>query len=204
MGARRPTECGTLFVAQDRARPTGKSLRLAVAVLPAKQPSSVPLVMLHRGPAGAGGVRTLTRRAAGWDVARSRDIIVFDVRSARLSEPALCPEFIDAGGRARRLQTPARRRGAFASAVRACIAKLQSQGIDPAGYNTPIHAADLTSVGCCAFRRGISWACHTARPSHGKRCSTTPPEFAASCSKVPACAQAFPSLEKDFGAVFDE
>jgi pimeloyl-ACP methyl ester carboxylesterase len=58
----------------------------------------------------------------------------------------LCPDFIDAGGRALALRTPAQRREAFASAVRVCIASLQSQGIDPAAYNTPIHSADLKDL----------------------------------------------------------
>ena len=214
--------------------PDRKSLRLAVAVLRAKQPSSVPLVMLHGGPGGAGGVRTLTRRAAGWAVARTRDIIVVDVRGAGLSEPALCPDFIDAGGRALGLQTPARRREAFASAIRTCIARLQSQGIDPAAYNTPIHAADLKDLRQVLRipswdLMGVSYGAALARQAMrddptGIRSvvleSPPVPNISAAdrallvqqlvdrifggCGAQPACAEAFPSLEKDFGAVFDE
>ena len=227
-------ECGTLFVAQDRARPDRKSLRLAVAILRAKQPSSVPLVMLHGGPGGAGGVRNLTRRAAGWAVARTRDIIVLDVRGAGLSEPALCPDFIDAGGRALGLRTAARRREAFASAIRACIASLQSQGIDPTAYNTRIHAADLkdlrqmlrisswdlmgTSYGAGLARQamrddptGIRSVVLESPPvpnisaaDHALLVQRLVDRIFGGCGAQPACAQAFPSLEKDFGEVFDE
>jgi pimeloyl-ACP methyl ester carboxylesterase len=227
-------ECGTLFVPQDRTRPDRKSLHLAVAILRAKQPASVPLVLLHGGPGGRGGVQSLTRRAAEWAVARTRDIIVLDVRGAGLSEPALCPDFIDAGGRALALRPPARRHEAFASAVRACIASLQSQGIDPAAYNTPINAADLKDL-----RRvlripswdlmGLSYGAGLARQAMrddptGIRSvvleSPPVPDISAgdrallvqrlvdrifgACTAQPACAEAFPSLEKDFMEVFDE
>lgn len=227
-------ECGTLFVAQDRARPDRKSLRLAVAILRAKQPSSVPLVLLHGGPGGRGGLQNLTRRAAQWAVARTRDIIVLDVRGAGLSEPALCPDFIDAGGRALALRPPARRHEAFASAVRACIASLQSQGIDPAAYNTPIHAADLRDLRQVLRIRswdlmGLSYGAGLARQAMrddptGIRSVVleSPPvpnisgtdrallaqrlvdRIFEACGAQPACRQAFPSLENDFTAVFDE
>ena len=227
-------ECGALFVPQDRTRPDRKSLRLAVAILRAKQPASVPLVLLHGGPGGRGGVQSLTRRAAEWAVARTRDIIVLDVRGAGLSEPALCPDFIDAGGRALALRPPARRHEAFASAVRACIASLQSQGIDAAAYNTPNHAADLKDLRQVLRipswdLMGLSYGAGLARQAMrddptGIRSvvleSPPVPNISAAdrallvqrlvdrifgaCSAQPACAQAFPSLENDFTAVFDE
>lgn len=227
-------ECGTLFVAQDRARPDRKSLRLAVAILRAQQPTSVPLVLLHGGPGGAGGVRTLTRRAADWAVARTRDIIVFDVRGAGLSEPALCPDFIETGGRALSLRTPTRRREAFASAVRACIASLRSTGIDPAAYSMAIHAADLKDLRQVLRipswdLMGSSFGADVAR--HAMRDDATgihsvvlesPPvpntsatdrallvqqlveRIFAACGQQASCAQTFPSLQRDFAAVADE
>jgi hypothetical protein len=54
-------ECGALVVAMDREHPGDKQLRLAVAILHPKQTASEPpLVLLHGGPAGPGGLRADT------------------------------------------------------------------------------------------------------------------------------------------------
>src|SRR5262245_4690809 len=51
-------ECGWLVVAESRDRASTTTVRLAVEILRAREPSGAPpLVMLHGGPGGVGGIR---------------------------------------------------------------------------------------------------------------------------------------------------
>jgi len=51
-------ECKWLIVPEARARPSGRTFRLAVVVYRAEEPDgSPPLLLLHGGPGGAGGTR---------------------------------------------------------------------------------------------------------------------------------------------------
>jgi pimeloyl-ACP methyl ester carboxylesterase len=139
-------ECGRLIVPESRARPAGRTLRLAVAILRAPEASLPPLVMLQGGP-GLSGLDTFLPAVAGSPLPRLRDVVVYDQRGAGHSEPALCPDY----NRLRReaLAGDAGRSTAVereAPVVRACLARLRADGIDPAAYTTAESAADLADL----------------------------------------------------------
>jgi hypothetical protein len=88
-------ECKWLVVPEARANPKSRTIKLAVAILRAREPDgSPPIVMLHGGP-GDSGVRFFTRGAVELRLNQSRDVVIYDQRGAGFSEPKLCPEFND-------------------------------------------------------------------------------------------------------------
>ena len=86
--------CGRLAVPEDRRRPSGRKIKLFVAVVPAwgPKPHRAPIFYLAGGPGGA---------AASGDAAfavhwlkpanRSRDLVLVDQRGVGRSAPLLCP-----------------------------------------------------------------------------------------------------------------
>ena len=89
-------ECGFLTVLEDRSRPQGRILRLAVAILKSKSqsPAPDPLVFLQGGPGmGALGIIPAGGAAQFAPFLARRDVIFFDQRGTGLSQPALnCPD----------------------------------------------------------------------------------------------------------------
>jgi pimeloyl-ACP methyl ester carboxylesterase len=141
-------ECGALVVAQDRARPERKSFRLAVAILHPKQRSSAPpLVIVHGGPSGPGGLRSGSMvLAVRWSAKLNRDIIVYDQRGAGLSEPALCPDIVERTIRVRNEISEVERERAYADSIKQCVAVLKRQGIDPMSFSSVTNADDLIDL----------------------------------------------------------
>ncbi len=138
-------ECAWLVVPEMRDHATGRTVRLAVAVVRAKNPDSTPLVMLHGGP-GLSGLRIFLPFAASSALARTRDMVIYDQRGAGYSEPKLCPDYGAIEDSARRLRATAERDKLWDARDRACVASLRAQGIDPAAYNTSASARDLVDL----------------------------------------------------------
>src|SRR5215217_1575051 len=87
-------ECGWLVVPESRDHATANIVRLAVEVLRAREPTGAPpLVMLHGGPGGPGGIRTYSAGVAMSPLSRHRDVVIYDQRGAGFSEPRLCPAY---------------------------------------------------------------------------------------------------------------
>ena len=128
-------ECAWLVVPEMRDHATGRTVRLAVAVVRAKKPITTPLVMLHGGP-GLSGLRIFLPFAASNALAGTRDMVIYDQRGAGYSEPKLCPDYGAIEDSARRLRTTAERDKLWDVRDRACVASLRAQGFDPAAYNT--------------------------------------------------------------------
>lgn len=141
-------ECGFLVVAQDRSKPEGKTFRLAVAILRAVPASSdSPIIILHGGPSGPGGVvGGEGAMALSWVPKLRRDIIVYDQRGAGLSEPKLCPEAYARPEQYLQASTDKEREEVGMSQSRACVASLRSNGIDPDMFGTEINAQDLADL----------------------------------------------------------
>src|SRR5215212_4209074 len=74
-------ECSWLVVPEMRDRPAGRTVRLAVALVRAKNPTLPPLVMLHGGP-GLSGLRIFLPGAANSNLARNRDLVIYDQRGS--------------------------------------------------------------------------------------------------------------------------
>jgi pimeloyl-ACP methyl ester carboxylesterase len=142
-------ECGHLVVPENRARPGGRTIRLAVGILRAAETSGDPPLVWF-GSTGSALQNSLGRLIEErltpdriLPVTRNRDFVVFDLRGTGLSEPALCPDF---GTTLRPVEAdaalPAARQRRRAE-VRRCVNALRAQGIDRAAYNAVESAADL-------------------------------------------------------------
>lgn len=140
--------CGFLIVPENRARPEGRSIRLAVAIIPAASPTprSDPVVFMSGGPGGA--ALPLAQDLVGIGLNRDRDTILMDQRGVGHSEPALdCPETAAFRARSVGLRYDAASTGRrLADAAAACRRRLTKQGIDVSAYNTTENAADFADL----------------------------------------------------------
>src|SRR5262249_56137802 len=98
-------ECGWLVAPESRDRPTANTVRLAVEIFRAKEPSGAPpLVLLHGGPGGPGGIRLYSAGIAKSPLPRHRDVVIYDQRGAGSSEPKLCRAYDTAADSASNLR----------------------------------------------------------------------------------------------------
>src|SRR5277367_52526 len=84
--------CGTLTVPEDRTRPDGARIDLAIAVVPAlnRRAAAPPLFVLAGGP-GQGATAMYTSFAAAFArVNRNHDIVLVDQRGTGKSAPLFC------------------------------------------------------------------------------------------------------------------
>ena len=151
-GVRR--ECGWLVVPESRDHASANTVRLAVEIFRAREPSGAPpLVLLHGGPGGRGGIRTMSAGVAASPLVRNRDVVIYDQRGAGFSEPQLCPAYEEASESAFPLRDGAEKERQLRDARRACIAGLDAKGIDRLAYNTAASVADLIDL-----RRALGYA----------------------------------------------
>jgi pimeloyl-ACP methyl ester carboxylesterase len=147
-------ECGWLVVPESRDHPSPNTVRLAVEVFRAREPSGAPpLLVLHGGPGGRGGIRTMSAGVAASPFVRHRDVVIYDQRGAGLSEPQLCPAYETASEAAYNVRNGPDKEGALRAARGACVAELDAKGIDRLAYNTAASAADLIDL-----RRTLGYA----------------------------------------------
>jgi len=140
--------CGFLVVPENRSRPEGRTIRLAVAIVPAvsTHPAPDPLVHLTGGPGGIAILEGPRLVEAGFN--QNRDLILMDQRGTLLSEPALTCAVIDRFNIrliGRRYDSESTRRRHVA-ASRSCRRRLVRRGIDIAAYNTTENAADFADL----------------------------------------------------------
>ncbi|MFD5467756.1 alpha/beta fold hydrolase [Kitasatospora sp. NPDC127059] len=142
------TRCGFLVVPENRAHPSPRTLRLAVALVRSSSPTphSDPIVFFTGGP-GADAVGDISGLIeAGLN--RDRDLIVLSQRGTYSSEqPLTCPEIDQFYGERVHLLYDAPSTGdRYAQAAARCRDRLTAQGIDPAAYNTSENAADVADL----------------------------------------------------------
>jgi len=133
--------CGTLAVPEDRSRPDGRRIEIAVAVLPANTltPKPDPLVILAGGP-GQAATRLGPFAAQLVDVRRDRDIVLVDQRGTGRSSALDC-----AAWRANEQLAAVLDVDPAPEAV-ACAKELAARGVDPRQYTTAAFVADLDAV----------------------------------------------------------
>ncbi len=139
--------CGWMTVPENRAITNGRTLRLAVAVLPAKGPYRTrPLVYLDGGP----GAATLDGAMQDWTVTYARqlqtgrDIVFFDQRGTGRSTPSLaCPEVEQTDTASTGDSRP--RPTSTQAAIWACHDRLASN-VDFASYTSAESAADVIDL----------------------------------------------------------
>ena len=150
--------CGYVAVPEDRSRPDGRMIKLAVAVFASTSPAPdpAPLVWLEGGPGGASIdqfaliLATPAGRLAfrGKDLRADRDLVVFDQRGTGHSRPSLaCPELRAAGNPASeaRAGRPEGVGGVVQEAAR-CRDRLRADGVDLAAYTSSENAADVNDI----------------------------------------------------------
>lgn len=131
-------DCGWLNVPENHADPSGRNIRLAVAIIRAtgsnKQPD--PLIYLAGGPGS--GVVMIAPSLAIRMAQTTRDVVLIDQRGMGLSQPGLyCPmisEWMLLSG------TP------LEAEIRACRTDLEAQGVRPQFYTNEQNAADIAAA----------------------------------------------------------
>jgi len=133
-------QCTTLEVPEDRARPTARRLRLAIAWIPsdAKQVQPDPVVMIAGGP-GQSALESFPGVAPAFgEILRHRDVLLVDQRGTGGSNLLSCPELIDDEAQ-RAASDPA----ASAALVARCLASLKG---NPRYYTTSDAIDDFEDV----------------------------------------------------------
>ncbi len=134
-------QCGELEVPENRAAPQGRTIRLAVAVLPANTltPRPDPLFILAGGP-GQAASRLGPFAAHLIDVRRDRDIVLVDQRGTGRSAPLDCEAWRHEDGIEAVIEIDP------VPKAQACAGELSARGIDTAQYTTAAFVADLDAV----------------------------------------------------------
>lgn len=178
-GVARSVDRGSIFVSEDRAKPTGSRIHLGFIRLRAiGNVSGAPLVFLSGGP---GVPASFMARIPTYDrlfqkLRESGDVILLDQRGCGLSQPLLVcapqeplpPDVFASESLAR---------GALERALVACTAGLRAGGVRPEAYHQRASAEDLEDlckalgirrIRLLAYSSGTEWAQEFLR-LHGDR-----------------------------------
>ncbi len=143
-------ECGYLTVPEQHARPTGPTIRLAVAIIRSNAPNPPPdpLVMLQGGPGGSTIDTYAPLLLLGPGLPTDRDIILFDQRGTLYSEPALtCSEFLDLTIETLdQILTFEEELQLSKAAALDCRDRLVAEGVNLSAFDTVENAADIDAL----------------------------------------------------------
>ncbi|MFI5671234.1 alpha/beta fold hydrolase [Streptomyces sp. NPDC051704] len=141
--------CGLLEVPENRSRPGGKTIKLAVAVIPAAtpaKPAQDPLVFMAGGPGGDtfDDIPFLIESGLNKD----RDLIVMAQRGNLYDRPNLaCPEIDRFNAQSVGLGYDAKQaQQLMLKAVKECRDRLTAAGVDLGAYNSTENAADFADL----------------------------------------------------------
>ncbi|MEU8513903.1 alpha/beta fold hydrolase [Kitasatospora sp. NPDC048722] len=140
--------CGVLVVPENRGRPGGPTIRLTVAVIPARSSSPAPDPVVHMtGGPGSDAIDD-AQFLVDAGVNRDRDLIIMTQRGTLYAEPSLaCPEVDRFYAHAVGLRydaVPTKR--LLVGAMGECRDRLTGSGIDLGAYNTSENAADFADL----------------------------------------------------------
>ena len=147
-------ECGFLIVPENRAEPSGKTIKLGLVIIKstADNPAPDPLILTQGGPGGS-GIELYASLAdpnneLGQILRADRDLIAFEQRGTRYAEPFLfCREAFDEGIRTLEQQLSDEEETRLTlAAYEACRIRLSSEGIDLAAYNSLENAEDVAAL----------------------------------------------------------
>ncbi|HEY0735038.1 MAG TPA: alpha/beta fold hydrolase [Herpetosiphonaceae bacterium] len=146
-------DCGYLTVPESRSNFTGKTIKLAVAIMRSPNPNKAadPAVFLQGGPGGATlPLAEILALTYGPTLAQ-RDIILMDQRGTGYSEPRLdCALFATASQRKLALAAESSELPDFiqaqVDALAQCGQQLKAAGIDLKAYNSAENAADYEDL----------------------------------------------------------
>lgn len=141
-------ECGYLVVAEDRTLKNSPTIRLPIIILKSDNPNPQPDPILRTlGGPGGSSLRMVTgRRFSPW--LRNRDVIIFEQRGTKYSQPALeCPEVNEANIKSAKQNLDAKNaRAAEINAAKICFDRLVKQGVNLSSYNSWESAADIDDL----------------------------------------------------------
>ena len=134
-------QCGTLEVPENRDKPDGRKIIIAIAVLPANtlHPRADPLFILAGGPGQAASFLG-PFAAALTGVRKDRDIVLVDQRGTGRSSPLVCVAFKPDHSLQMSLEFDPVPKAA------ACARELAAKGVDASQYTTAAGIADLDAV----------------------------------------------------------
>lgn len=141
-------QCGFLEVPENRSRSDGRTIKLAVAVIPAaaEKPSEDPVVFMAGGP----GADTFDDIPFLMDsgLNKDRELIVMAQRGNLYDKPNLaCPEVDRFNAQAVGLGYDSQRaEQLMLKAVKDCRGRLTAAGVDLNAYNTTENAADFADL----------------------------------------------------------
>ncbi|MCX5380348.1 alpha/beta fold hydrolase [Streptomyces sp. NBC_00091] len=141
-------QCGVLEVPENRARPGGRTIRLAAAVIPpvSAKPAQDPVVFMSGGPGGETFDDIPFLVSSGLN--RDRELIVMAQRGNLYDKPNLaCPELDRFYARSVGLPSYApQTERLMLDAVKQCRDRLASDGTDLSAYNSAENAADFADL----------------------------------------------------------
>lgn len=147
----RQVECGWVTVPELHQNPTGSSIRLGTAILRSSstETSPIPLFMMQGGPGGSTlNDFPLFLMLNSKILASPYDIVLFDQRGTKFSEPRLdCPEEMELT-----LQTLDKNLSDEESlrlsqeALKKCYTRLVNEGINLSAYDSVQNAGDVDAV----------------------------------------------------------
>jgi len=140
--------CGVLVVPENRSTANSRTIRLAVAIIPAAtQPAQPDPVVFMTGGPGAAAIHDIPFLVEA-GINRDRDLIVMAQRGTLYDDPVLnCPELDRYYGRQVSLVYDAPSTGRKqAAAARACRDRLVASGVDLSAYNTTENMADFADL----------------------------------------------------------
>jgi pimeloyl-ACP methyl ester carboxylesterase len=140
--------CGYLTVPENRHRPRGRLIHVAVAIAKAASvhPKADPLLWLEGGPGGTG--LAVADRVVGQGINADREVVFVDQRGTLKAQPRLsCPGYdaflIRGFALSPSGSTYARQEVA---SVGACRRSWVARGYDLSSFNTPENAADMADL----------------------------------------------------------
>ncbi len=143
-------KCGYLSVPEQHAHPDGPSIRLAVAIIESRDPNpkSDPLIMAQGGPGGSTIETYAETLLSKRNFIPNRDIVLFDQRGTKYSDPDLyCTEVdklitdtID-----QRL-SDAEDEKLSLEAMQACHTRLVGENINLSAFNSLENASDIEDL----------------------------------------------------------
>jgi pimeloyl-ACP methyl ester carboxylesterase len=144
-------DCGEFIVFENRHSDSGRTLRLAVAIVHSlsENPNSDPVVWLQGGPGGStvSYMQGISRSNFWRALREERDLIFFDQRGTGYSEPHFCDELDVSLTAILYKGLPAEERTAERiQAIAECREEMLQQGIDFAAYNSAASAQDLADM----------------------------------------------------------
>jgi pimeloyl-ACP methyl ester carboxylesterase len=145
--------CGSVQVPEDHAKPDGKKITLKFSILKAHSiyPEPDPLVFLQGGPGGSAISQIQLYAGTFESFRKTRDVVLFDQRSAGLSGQSVkCFNALAANAAiiARKKDTTTDISGdnKDSNTVADCLKEIEAAGIDIAKYNTTENAKDVRSI----------------------------------------------------------